>query len=97
MHNVILLKTGRLIIPRFNALRRVLDCGTGNGCWAIEVAQNYPNCEVRKSGLPFPALFSYTGRCIRTVEDLFAWHPLSTYGRLGLVLVSRGSSLTWNG
>ncbi|KAH8194844.1 hypothetical protein TruAng_010997 [Truncatella angustata] len=46
MHEVIILKTGRTILPQPNALRRVLDCGTGNGCWAIEVAQNVPTCEV---------------------------------------------------
>ncbi|KAK6085765.1 UMTA methyltransferase [Seiridium cupressi] len=67
MHSIITMKMGGLIIPEASALRRVLDCGTGNGCWAIDVAQNYPNCEVHAVDvstlmMPFgspPNLFQY--------------------------------------
>jgi hypothetical protein len=46
MHQIIMMKTNRLVLPNPQALRRVLDCGTGNGSWAIDVAHNHPNCEV---------------------------------------------------
>ncbi|ODH37363.1 hypothetical protein ACO22_02638 [Paracoccidioides brasiliensis] len=36
----------RLIFPPVLRLRRVLDCGYGNGAWAVEVAEQYPFCEV---------------------------------------------------
>ncbi|OJD18813.1 hypothetical protein AJ78_01220 [Emergomyces pasteurianus Ep9510] len=36
----------RLVFPPVHSLRRVLDCGYGNGAWAVEVAEQYPACEV---------------------------------------------------
>ncbi|RJE27057.1 hypothetical protein PHISCL_00642 [Aspergillus sclerotialis] len=36
----------RLIFPPIPRLRRALDCGYGAGTWAIEVAEQYPDCEV---------------------------------------------------
>ena len=39
----------RLVIPPGYSLPRrgnVLDCGFGGGSWAVEVAENYPECEV---------------------------------------------------
>ncbi|KAL2834469.1 S-adenosyl-L-methionine-dependent methyltransferase [Aspergillus cavernicola] len=36
----------RLVFPPIPDLRRVLDCGYGTGSWAIDVAEQNPNCEV---------------------------------------------------
>ena len=39
----------KLVIPPNYSLPRrgnVLDCGFGGGSWAVEVAENYPECEV---------------------------------------------------
>ena len=36
----------RLIFPPVTSVRNVLDLGYGAASWAIEVAENYPNCEV---------------------------------------------------
>lgn len=38
---------GRLVFPPLPALRRVLDCGFGAASWAIDVAEQFPTCEVR--------------------------------------------------
>lgn len=43
---------GRLIFPPIQSPRRILECGFGNASWAIDVADHYPNCEVRNSTLP---------------------------------------------
>lgn len=37
----------RLIFPPIHRLRRILDCGHGAASWAIEVAEQYPSCDVR--------------------------------------------------
>lgn len=37
----------RLIFPPLPALRRVLECGFGSASWAIDVAEQFPSCEVR--------------------------------------------------
>lgn len=37
----------RLIFPPISKPRRVLDCGYGSGSWAVEVAEQYPDCQVR--------------------------------------------------
>ncbi|KAK0735860.1 S-adenosyl-L-methionine-dependent methyltransferase, partial [Apiosordaria backusii] len=37
----------RLIFPPIPRPRRILECGSGSGAWAIEVAEQYPECEVR--------------------------------------------------
>ncbi|KAM5429848.1 hypothetical protein McanMca71_004307 [Microsporum canis] len=36
----------RIIFPPIQQLAKVLDCGYGSGAWAVEVAEQYPNCEV---------------------------------------------------
>lgn len=36
----------RLIFPPIRRLRRVLDCGHGSASWAVDVAEQYPECEV---------------------------------------------------
>lgn len=45
----------RLIFPPIRRPRRILDCGYGAGAWAVEVAEQHPNCEVstaKRSGCP---------------------------------------------
>ncbi|KAI0815775.1 S-adenosyl-L-methionine-dependent methyltransferase [Xylaria sp. FL0064] len=37
----------RFIFPPIDSPRRVLDCGFGTGEWALQVAWQYPRCEVR--------------------------------------------------
>lgn len=39
----------RLIFPPIRRLRRVLDCGHGSASWAVDVAEQNPDCEVRCS------------------------------------------------
>ncbi|OIW32463.1 S-adenosyl-L-methionine-dependent methyltransferase [Coniochaeta ligniaria NRRL 30616] len=36
----------RLIFPPLPAPRRILDCGFGSASWAIDVAEQFPTCEV---------------------------------------------------
>ncbi|EAQ88176.1 hypothetical protein CHGG_04795 [Chaetomium globosum CBS 148.51] len=36
----------RLIFPPVPRPRRILECGSGSGAWAMEVAEQYPECEV---------------------------------------------------
>ncbi|CAG8115608.1 unnamed protein product [Penicillium nalgiovense] len=36
----------RLIFPPIRRLRRVLDCGHGSASWAVDVAEQNPDCEV---------------------------------------------------
>ncbi|KAJ5974419.1 hypothetical protein N7481_011629 [Penicillium waksmanii] len=36
----------RLIFPPIRRPRRVLDCGHGSASWAVEVAEQYPDCQV---------------------------------------------------
>ncbi|OHW96810.1 UMTA methyltransferase [Colletotrichum incanum] len=36
----------QLLFPPITRPRRILECGFGAGDWAIEVAQQYPSCEV---------------------------------------------------
>jgi tRNA G46 methylase TrmB len=36
----------RLIFPPIPRPRRILECGSGSGDWAAEVAEQYPECEV---------------------------------------------------
>ena len=38
---------GKLIFPPLTKVENVLDCGYGSASWAIEVAEEYPDCEVR--------------------------------------------------
>ncbi|KAL2046992.1 hypothetical protein N7G274_001010 [Stereocaulon virgatum] len=37
---------GKLIFPPMTKVENVLDCGYGSASWAIEVAEQYPDCEV---------------------------------------------------
>lgn len=37
----------RLIFPPLAAPTSILDCGCGSGNWAIDVAEEYPDSEVR--------------------------------------------------
>ncbi|KAK3176798.1 hypothetical protein OEA41_008123 [Lepraria neglecta] len=37
---------GKLIFPPLTKVENVLDCGYGSASWAIEVAEEYPDCEV---------------------------------------------------
>ncbi|KAI6381089.1 hypothetical protein MCOR25_001388, partial [Pyricularia grisea] len=47
MHQVFtMLFDRRLIFPPIRRPKRILDCGFGTGSWAIEVADQHPNCEV---------------------------------------------------
>jgi hypothetical protein len=39
----------RLIFPPIPRPQRVLDCGYGTASWAIEVAEQHPECEVRSA------------------------------------------------
>ncbi|KAK4193909.1 S-adenosyl-L-methionine-dependent methyltransferase [Podospora australis] len=36
----------RSIFPPIPRPRRILECGSGSGAWAMEVAEQYPECEV---------------------------------------------------
>lgn len=49
----------RLIFPPIPRPRRILECGSGSGAWAAEVAEQYPECEVGVPSQPlvpeFPA------------------------------------------
>jgi len=36
----------RLIFPPISSPRRILDCGYGTGHWAMQVALQYPRCQV---------------------------------------------------
>ncbi|EGE06322.1 hypothetical protein TEQG_05325 [Trichophyton equinum CBS 127.97] len=36
----------RIIFPPVQQLDKVLDCGYGSGTWAVEIAEQYPDCEV---------------------------------------------------
>lgn len=45
----------RLIFPPVPRFQRVLDCGYGAGTWAIEVAEQYPSCEVIQPTSPSPS------------------------------------------
>ncbi|KAL4903665.1 hypothetical protein BDW74DRAFT_179658 [Aspergillus multicolor] len=36
----------RLVFPPIPGLRRVLDCGYGTGSWAVDMAEQNPDCEV---------------------------------------------------
>lgn len=41
----------RLIFPPIPRPQQILDCGYGTGSWAIEVAEQYPDCDVKKPKL----------------------------------------------
>jgi hypothetical protein len=36
----------KLIFPPLNNVRNVLDCGYGAASWAVDVAEEYPDCQV---------------------------------------------------
>ncbi|KAH8889694.1 S-adenosyl-L-methionine-dependent methyltransferase, partial [Thozetella sp. PMI_491] len=37
---------GRLVFPPIQSPTRILDCGYGSASWAVDVAEQYPDCEV---------------------------------------------------
>jgi hypothetical protein len=47
MHGIFnMMFDNRLIFPPVPRPRRILECGSGSGAWAMEVAEQYPECEV---------------------------------------------------
>ncbi|AEO55388.1 hypothetical protein MYCTH_2116126 [Thermothelomyces thermophilus ATCC 42464] len=47
MHGIFnMMFDNRLIFPPIPRPRRILDCGSGSGAWAMEVAEQYLECEV---------------------------------------------------
>lgn len=51
MHGIFnMMFDNRLLFPPIPNPRRILDCGYGCGSWAIEVAEQYPECEVCGNG-----------------------------------------------
>ena len=47
MHQIFnMMFDNRLIFPPIPRPRRILECGSGSGAWAMEVAEQYPECEV---------------------------------------------------
>ncbi|GAB1318836.1 hypothetical protein MFIFM68171_09046 [Madurella fahalii] len=47
MHGIFnMMFDNRLIFPPIPRPRRILECGSGSGAWAMEVAEQYPECEV---------------------------------------------------
>ncbi|KGQ06984.1 hypothetical protein BBAD15_g7709 [Beauveria bassiana D1-5] len=51
MHNVLSkVFDNRLIFPPMVTLRKILDCGCGAANWAVDVAEQYPDCEVCGDG-----------------------------------------------
>ena len=56
-HDVLLRVCGnKLFFPRIENPQKILDCGYGRGDWAVAVAEEYEDCEVRLS--PFAILTS---------------------------------------
>ena len=56
-HDVLLRVCGnKLFFPRIDNPRKILECGYGRGDWAVAVAEEYEDCEVRFS--PFAILTS---------------------------------------
>ena len=46
----------RLIFPPIPHPRRILECGYGSSSWAAQVAEQYPECEVREIVLKWPSV-----------------------------------------
>lgn len=46
----------RLIFPPVSRLKVILECGFGAGDWSVDVAEQYPDAEVRIHDLLFQAL-----------------------------------------
>lgn len=63
MHEIFnMMFDNRLIFPPIPRPRRILECGSGSGAWAMEVAEQYPECEVCE---PFFNKFSAcSGTCV---------------------------------
>ena len=63
MHGIFnMMFDNRLIFPPIPRPRRILECGSGSGAWAMEVAEQYPECEVCE---PFPDnIFTCSGTCV---------------------------------
>jgi len=63
----------RLIFPPMNHLRRVLDCGYGTASWAVDVAEQYPQCQVCQ------LLVTYSARRRRCAGDPFSTSQYRTF------------------
>jgi hypothetical protein len=66
----------RLIFPPVSRPKKVLDCGYGSGAWAVEVAEEYPECEVRT---PVKAPFSSRGMLRRITCPGYRGRHISSY------------------
>jgi hypothetical protein len=54
-HDVLLkVCENKLFFPRIDNPRKILDCGYGRGDWAVAVAEEYEDCEVRFSPFAIP-------------------------------------------
>jgi ubiquinone/menaquinone biosynthesis C-methylase UbiE len=52
MHEIFnMMFDNRLIFPPIPRPRRILECGSGSGAWAMEVAEQHPECEVGEPAL----------------------------------------------
>ncbi|KAK0751040.1 S-adenosyl-L-methionine-dependent methyltransferase, partial [Schizothecium vesticola] len=61
----------RLIFPPIPRPRRILECGSGSGAWAAEVAEQYPECEVIGIDVyPYPIPEDAPGNFDFQVDDL---------------------------
>ncbi|KAK4181867.1 S-adenosyl-L-methionine-dependent methyltransferase [Triangularia setosa] len=61
----------RLIFPPVPRPQRILDCGSGSGAWAIEVAEQYPECEVIGLDIyPYPVPEDIPENVVFQVDDL---------------------------
>ncbi|RAK73340.1 class I SAM-dependent methyltransferase [Aspergillus fijiensis CBS 313.89] len=57
----------RLIFPPLPSdnPERILDCGHGTGAWAVEVAEQYPQCEVGPH--TSPSTLSFANHCVKVI------------------------------
>jgi hypothetical protein len=46
----------RLIFPPVSRLKMILECGFGAGDWSVDVAEQYPDAEVRIQAFLFQTL-----------------------------------------
>ncbi|SPQ23682.1 d8484310-72a4-40f8-8227-25c48514d0b9 [Thermothielavioides terrestris] len=72
MHGVFnMMFDNRLIFPPIPRPRRILDCGSGSGAWAMEVAEQYPECEVIGIDIyPYPLPEDFPPNLDIQVDDL---------------------------
>ncbi|KAK0718240.1 S-adenosyl-L-methionine-dependent methyltransferase [Lasiosphaeria miniovina] len=72
MHEVFnLMFDNRLIFPPIPHPRRILECGSGSGSWALEVAEQHPECEVIGIDVyPYPTVDGLPPNLDLQVDDL---------------------------